>query len=139
MEAILKMFVSSPVVRARVKGAIATASAVAGGWVLSHMLDWLEAHAAFLSHADAAALAGTVATCVAGLVLAGGTAAYNVFVDPTNVNAKIIAAAATGDPTVANSAPTVAAVKAAVKADAATPGTPAALDALVSKLSAGKT
>lgn len=131
MDSILKMLFSSPVVQARAKGVIATASAVAGGWVLSHMIDWLGAHAAFLSHADAMALAGTVATFAAGLILAGGTAVFNVVVDPSNVNAKVIAAAATGNPATANDASTIATVKAAA-------GTPDALADVVAKLTAGK-
>ena len=135
MEALLRNLISSGLVRARVIAGINAASLFAGGWTLSHMLDWFAAHATYLSHADAIAIAGTVSTCVAGLVLSVGSAAYNTISDPSNVNAKVIAAAATGDVAAANDPATVKSVKAAV---AATPGTPDALNDLVAKLSAGK-
>lgn len=133
MNTILKMITSNPLVQARIKQGIATASAVAGGWVLSHMLDWINAHLAFLSHADAMALASTVATCVAGLILVGGTAVFNIFIDPSNVNAKVIAAAATGNVQAANDPQAVAQTKEAVKE-----GTPEAMQELVAKLQQGK-
>lgn len=131
METLLKLLVSNGLVRARIKAGISAASLFAGGWVLSHMLDWVEAHLTFLSHADAMALASTVAASVAALVLAVGTAIYNTWVDPSNVNAKVIAVAATGDPATANDVKTVAEVKAVA-------GTPQALSDLVAKLQMGK-
>lgn len=130
----LKALLSNGLVQARAKKAINGASLAVGAWTLSHMTDWLFAHATFFSHADSVAIAGTVATCAAGLVMTVGSATYSQF-DAANVNAKIIAAAATGNVAVAND-PTV--VKAVKKAAAETPGTDEAVKALVAKLSAGK-
>jgi hypothetical protein len=116
---------------ARIKAATNSASLIAGGWVMSHMLDWFGAHATYVSHADAMAIAGTVATCAAGLVMTVGSSIYNVWFDPNNVNAKVIVAAATGDTTAANDSSIIKQVK-----DVA--GTPAALNDLVAKLQAGQ-
>lgn len=127
----IRTLLSNGLVQARVKAGIATASAFAGGWVMSHMLDWVEAHLVFVSHEDALALCGTAATFVAGAVLAGGTAIYNIIIDPANVNAKVIASGLAGDPAAANDKGVVAAVKEAA-------GTPEALAALQAKLSQGK-
>lgn len=132
LDGILKTFIGSGLVRARVTAGINAASIALGAWTLSHLYDWLMAHATFFSTTDNAAIAGTVATAIAGLVLTGGSALYNTIVDPNNVNAKVIAAAATGDVATANDPATVTAVKAAVKAS------PDDLGALVAKLSTGK-
>lgn len=137
----VKDLLANPLVKARIKNGINAASIGVGAATLDHMYNWLLAHATYFSQADSAAIAGTVASCAAGLVLTVGSAIYSTVVDPANVNAKVIAAAATGDASAANDASTIKDVKAAVKADAVLatpPGTPGALDALVAKLSAGK-
>lgn len=135
LDGILKTFISSGLVRARVTAGINAASIATGGWVLSHLYDWLGAHATFFSKADDATIAGLVATALAGLVLTVGSSVYNTVVDPNNVNAKVIAAAATSSVVAANDPAVIKEAKASV---AATPGTQAALDDLVAKLSAGK-
>jgi hypothetical protein len=132
---LLRSLVSSPLMRARIKNGINAASIAAGAWTLSHLYDWLMAHATYFSQTDNMAIAGTIASAIAGVVLTGGSVIYSTVVDPNTVNAKIIAVAATGDVTTASDPVVVADVKAAVKA---VPGTPAALDDLVAKLSAGR-
>lgn len=130
----MKTLLSSGLVKARFKKALNTASIAAGAWTLSHMTDWLFAHATFFSHADSVAIAGTVATCVAGLILTVGSAAYSQF-DAGNVNAKLVAVAAAGD---IDAASDPAMVKAAKVAVSATPGSQEAVTALTAKLSEGK-
>lgn len=131
MPQFVKDFLASGLVQARILKGIRAASLFAGGWTLSHLYDWLMAHATFFSQADNMAIAGTVSAAVAGLVLTGGSAFYGIIVDPKNVDAKIKAVAATGDASTANNPQIVSQVKAAS-------GSPAALQQVLATLAAGK-
>lgn len=120
----------SPLVSARVKAGIASAAVFAGGWVLSHMLDWLYAHATFFTHATDLTIAGTLAACVAALVASLVGVIYPQK-DVSNVDAKVKTAAVTGNVACANNPEVVQQVK-----DAA--GSPQALADLQAKLQLGK-
>lgn len=97
----IKSLLTSPLLRARILKALNGLSLVAGGWTMSHMYDWLMAHATFFSQADNLAIAGTVSAAVAGGVLTIGSAVYDQF-DVSKVDAKITTAAVTGSVEAAN-------------------------------------
>lgn len=130
-----KSIISSDLMRAKIKNGLAAASVAAGAWTLSHLYDWLQAHITYFSGASNMAIAGTVASAVAAIVLTVGSAIYSTIVDPNNVNAKSVAIAATGNINAASDAATVKAAKVEI---AAAPGTNEAVAALTAKLSEGK-
>lgn len=103
--------INNPLLEARIKAGIASASVFAGGWTMSHMYDWLTAHATFFTQATDMAIAGTVSACVAGLVISAIGILYPQK-DVANVDAKIKVAAATGDAAAADNAALVAQAKA---------------------------
>lgn len=135
MDKILKLLFSNGLVRARIKNGITAFSVAAGAWTLSHLYDWLTAHATFFSSSDNMTIAATVASALAALILAVGSAVYTTYIDPANVDAKMVAVAATGDIHAANDPLTVKAAKAS---SSETSGSQEAVENLTAKLAAGK-
>lgn len=126
----LQSILNNPMVAARVKAGIASASVAVGAGTLTFVTVWLTQHASFLSQSSIVTIAGIIASAAAALVMAVQGVIYPQK-DVTTVDAKVKAAAITGSAASANDKDVVSQVR-------ATAGSREALADLEAKLNTGK-
>lgn len=131
---LVRTFVPDGLLRAKVLAAIRAASLMAGAAVLTIAYGFITTHFKMISEADATAIATTLSTCAAGLVLTIGAAVFQQL-DPVKVDREVKSAHAAG---VAIAAKAISAGTTTPEEITAASGTPMALAELIAKLKAGQ-
>lgn len=137
MISIIKTFLSSSLVKARLLKLLNGASVAAGAWALTSTYTYVTTHFSFIEQADALSLAGIVSATVAGLILTGGSVIFSQL-DVTNVHDKIVTAAVTGSVEAPNDKEVVKAVKDVVVSVSAPTGSQASVEQAIALLKEGK-